>query len=819
MLTNYLKFAFRTFWRNRFYTVLNIMGLATGIAVSIIILLYLQNDLAYDQHHEKHRQIYRLASNFETQDASVSMNAATSAKVLGPLLRESFPEIQSFVRFEGTGVLLINVPEEGNSQAYNEDHLLRSDSTVFEVFTHSFLAGNPGTALRQLNSIVLTEKLSKKYFGEQEALGKTLWIGEQKEPYTVTGVIENLPDNSHLKFDGLLSGFKTETFTNQEGQFNSEAIWNPDVYTYLLFPKGYKPEDFFAKLQPFYDKYIQPFGSQVNATLWFYLEPLADIHFYSKQDGDEPQGNIAYVYAFGSIGLAILLLACINYMNMATARSASRGKEVGMRKVLGSSRKALFFSFLGESLILSFVALIVALGLVELVLVATPFNQLIQKELSLDLLHNLVLLIGVLGITLIVGVLSGLYPALYLPSINAIKSLKGAFKSSSSGLVLRKTLVTLQFIISIAVVICTLVMQDQISFMRNKSLGFDKEHLLIVLIQDTLVARQIPVISHELQANSNILGTTVSYTIPGVDVRNTVFKVETDSSMDNRAFYVLNVGKDYINTMGIKLLAGRDFQEDITKDTGGKSFIVNETAAKALGWYQPAQRDANIEDALDKEMMFFKGETPGHVVGIVQDFNISSLHNAVEPTVLVPINENRSSYFYARLKGENLPQTIDYIREKWTAYDPNHPFEYAFLDQKFNEQYQADERQSALISILSGICLMISLLGVLGLSAYTAEQRTKEIGIRKVLGAKVSQIIYLLFSDVMYLVLIASVIAAPMAYFLMTYWLQDFAYRTEMNILLFVLAAVAALMIAFLTMSFHSLKTARRNPVDSLRNE
>ncbi len=819
MMKNYFRFAFRTLWKDRFYAVLNIIGLAIGMAVSIIILLYLQSDLTYDRHHKKHEQVYRLVSNFKTQDGSISVNAATSARELAPLLQEDFPEVQAFTRFEGTGTMLVNVPEEGSSQPYNEEHLLRTDSTVFEVFTYPLLAGNPATALRQQNSIVLTKKLAEKYFGEQEALGKTLWIGEQKVPYTVSGVMENLPDNSHLKFDALLSGLKTRDRFNQNGEFNSEAIWNPNVYTYLLFPEGYQPENFFAKLPPFYDKYIKPFGDQVNATLWFYLEPLADIHFYSKQDEDEPQGNIAYVYAFGSIGLAILLLACINYMNMATARSGSRGKEVGMRKVLGSSRKALFFSFLGESLVLTCIALVVALGLVEIVLTATPFNQLIQKNLSLDLLHNPVLLAGTLGITLFMGVVSGLYPALYLPSIHTIQSLKGAFKSSASGRVLRKTLVTLQFTISITVVICTLLMQDQISFMRNKELGFDKEHLMLVLIQDTLVERQLPVISNELQANSNILGTTVSYNVPGINVDNMVLKVELDSAMSNRAFNIVNVGKDYIKTMGIKLLAGRDFPERLTGEENGRDFIINETAAKALGWYQPAQKDAKLEDALDKEMMFFRGEVPGHVIGIVQDFNISSLHNTVEPTVLIPHGETSGTYFYARLKGENLPQTVEYIRKKWAAYDPNHPFEYSFLDQKFNEQYQADERQSTLISILSGICLMISLLGVLGLSAYTAEQRTKEIGVRKVLGAKVSQIIYLLFSDVMYLVLIAAVIATPIAYLLMTYWRQDFAYRTEMNVLLFLLAAIAALLIAFLTMSFHSLKTARRNPVDSLRSE
>ena len=818
MIASYLKFALRTFWRDRFYTLLNTVGLATGMAVSIIILLYLQNDLTYDRHHEKHEQIYRLVYNAQAEGMGIDIHPANSARSLGPMLQKDFPEVLSFVRFEGTGLTLVNVPNAEGATPYNE-HLMLTDSTVFSIFTHPFLAGDPKTALREKNSIVLTTTLAQKYFGEQEALGKTLWLGEKKEPYSVTGVIDDLPDNSHLKFDGLLSGLEEGVLPGQDGGFNSEILWNGDVYTYLLFPEEYQPADFFAKLPPFYEQYLKPFGEQVNGTLWFDLEPLTDIHFYSQQDQDEPQGNIAYLYAFGGIGLAILLLACINYMNMATARSGSRGKEVGMRKVLGSSRSTLFFSFLGESLILSFVALVLALGIVEIVLVATPFNQLIQKELSLDLLHNPVLFSGVLSITVFMGVLSGVYPALYLPSLHTIQSLKGTFQSSVAGLRLRKTLVTLQFVISIAVVLCTFLMQDQIAFMRNTELGFDKEHLLLVSIQDTLVERQLPAIRNELEANSYVRGTTVSYHVPGAEVGNNVFVAETDSAMTNSGFRVLGVGKDYLATMGIKLLAGRDFYGDIAKDTGGKSFIVNETAAKAMGWYQPDDSASTLEQALNKKLMFFSAQAPGHVVGVVQDFNVSSLHNAVEPTVLVPLGEGIGSYLYLRLRGENLPQTLDYLRKQWAVYDPNHPFEYAFLDQKFNEQYQADERQSALISILSGICLMISLLGVLGLSAYTAEQRTKEIGIRKVVGAKVSQIIYLLFSDVMYLVLIASVIATPMAYVLVRYWKQDFAYRAEINVLLFVLVAVAALLIAFLTMSFHSLKTARRNPVDSLRNE
>ncbi|WP_277480735.1 FtsX-like permease family protein [Catalinimonas alkaloidigena] len=816
MLRTYFKFATRTFWKDRFYTLLNIIGLAIGIAVSIIILLYLQNDLTYDQHHDKHAQIYRLVTN--VKGPGVEFHSASAAREMAPMLSEVYPELLSFVRFQGMDRTLVSVAGQGEESMYNEEDWAHADSTVFNVFTHPFLEGNPDNALKEKNSIVLTEKLAKKYFGDEEALGKSLLLYEAKENFTVTGVIEDLPDNSHLKFDALVSYIEVREHAMRDGEFVSEAIWNPDVYTYLLFPKGYNTTDFFEKLPPFHDKYIKPFGDQVSSELWFYLEPLADIHFHSEQEDDQPQGNYAYIYAFGGIGLFILLLACINYMNMATARSGNRVKEIGMRKVLGSSRKALIYSFLGESVLLSVLALLIALGIVAIILYATPFNNLIEKDLTLNLLENGLLFSGAIGIALLMGILSGLYPAFYLPSLSAVQSLKGAFKSSASGIALRKSLVILQFTISIAVVICTLLMQDQIRYVRNLELGFNREHLLLVPIQDTLVQKQLPYIKNELEQYDGVIATTVSYNIPGLNVGGQVFQVEIDSSLTTQAFNTFYVGEDYLKTMDIPILAGRDFNEGFAGDKDGKSFIINETAARELGWYKAGQEGAKLEDALSGRLMFFHGEELGNVVGIVQDFNVSSLHNAIEPTIIIPARRE-GGILYARLKGENLPETMDHIQDKWSVYDPNHPFEYLFLDESFDELYRADERQSTLISVLSGICLLISLLGILGLSAFTAEQRTKEIGVRKVMGASIPHIVFLLFKDVMILVIFASILAAPIAYYLIERWLQDFAYRTDINILLFILAALAALLIAFITMSFHSLKTARLNPVISLRYE
>ncbi len=815
MFRTYLKFATRTFRKDKFYTLLNIIGLATGIAVSIIILLYLQNDLTYDRHHTRHDQVYRLVTNMT--GPGVEFHSSGAAREVAPLLANDYPEVLAYARFEELNRTLVNVV--GASEAlYNEEDWFRADSTVFKVFTHPFLAGDPATALREKNSVVLTAALARKYFGELEALGQTLLLGEAQENHTVTGVIADLPDNAHLKFAALVSTIEPREWATRDGTFNSEAIWNPDVYTYLLFPQNYTADGFLTKITPFFDKYVKPFGDQVGGEFWFYLEPLADVHFYSQQEGDEARGNVAYLYAFGGIGLFILLLACINYMNMATARSGNRAKEIGMRKVLGSSRRALVLSFLGESVLLALLALVIALALVAVVLYATPFNELVEKELSLNLLGNPLLLGGALGITLLMGLVSGLYPAFYLPSLSAVKSLKGSFRSSASGIVLRKSLVVAQFTISIAVVVCTLLMRDQIGYVRSQELGFDREHLLLIPLPDTLVRNQLPVIRTELERYEGVLSTTSAWNTPGLDIGNSVFRVEVDSALTMQEFQSLAVGENYLATMGMILLAGRDFREGFAGDTDGQSFIINETAARRLGWYVPEREGATIDDALNGRMKFFHGEELGRIVGVVQDFNVSSLHNPIEPTIIIP-NTNGGDTFYARLRGENLPETMNLIRERWADYDPNHPFEYEFLDESFDELYRADERQSALISVLAGICLLISLLGILGLSAFTAEQRTKEIGVRKVLGASVPHLVFLLFKDVMGLVVVASLLAAPIAYFLIDRWLQAFAYRTDINALLFGLAGAAALLVAFVTMSFHSIKTARLNPVESLRYE
>ncbi|MGC3943108.1 MAG: hypothetical protein QM762_00990 [Chryseolinea sp.] len=622
-------------------------------------------------------------------------------------------------------------------------------------------------------------------------------------------IIEDLPENTHLKFDFLLSRLIDREWVMDKGQLKSEAFWNPDVYTYLLFPEGYDTKDFYAKFPAIYTKYFKQFGDQVGGKYTPILENLADIHFYSDLSGDEPQGNLSYLFAFTGIGLFIILLACINYMNLSTAKAVNRASEIAMKKTLGSGKGALRLAFLSESIFLAFMSLILAIGLVIFVLKGTSFNELIGKNLSPNFTGNPVLLLGSIGITLMIGIISGLYPAFYLPSVPTIQALKGAFKNRKSSHQLRRVLITLQFAISIFVVACTLLMKQQINYVRNMELGFSGENTLVLPIQDTLVERQISGIKSEFLQHSGITAATTSYSVPGHNVNGgPVMWAEGASGMQQQQFTMMAVGEDFLSTMGIEILHGRDFQKGPKTDTD-QIFIVNEAAAKLMGWK---------DDAVGKKVKWFHSEKDGQVIAVVKDFNFNSLHNAIEPLLIIKA-DNPGGYLFLKVKGENLTETMDYVKTQWAKYDPNHPYEYFFLDDRFNEQYKEDETQNTLLSNLSYVCIFISLLGLLGLSAFTASQRTKEIGVRKVHGATIPQIIMLLYRDVMVLILVASVLIVPLSYWLMSKWMGNFAYKTDINFLLFAVVALFALLFSFLTVAFHSLNAARTNPADALKYE
>ena len=807
MLRTHLKFSSRVFLKDKFFSVLNIAGLALGIAVSIILLLILQNDLSYDRHHVNHERIYRLSGHL--QATGIDIRLARVARELGPILQEEFPEVQSVVRANSWDRVLITYQDkEGNEKAFYEEDVVRSDSNFFDIFTHEFISGDAQTSLVDLNTLVITASAAKKYFGDEPALDKPLLIGT--DHYTVTGVIADPPANSHLKFDFLLSQLPARSWAQEEGGgIKSEAFWNPDVFVYILFPENYNTADFYAKFPAIFNKYFKSFGDKVGGKYTPILEPLADIHFHSDLQADEPQGNIAYLYAFTGIGIFIIILACINYMNLSTAKSVNRAAEIAMKKTLGSERRSLILSFLGESVLLSMISLVLAIIIVFLVLEATSFNQLIEKDLSADFLTDRFLLPGSIVIALLIGLISGVYPAFYLTSIPLLKALKGSFKNTTGSHILRKALITVQFAISIFVVVCTLLMKDQIDFVRNRELGFDKTNILILPIQDTLVQRQLSGIKHEFLQNPNIPGATTSYNVMGMNVGgNTVMWAESETGMKQQSFTLMFVGEEYLKTMDIPLVSGRDFRPGPKADIEDV-FIANEAAVKLMGWG---------DDPVGKKVKFFHAERDGQIIGVVKDFHFSSLHNPVEPLLILKAKEE-GGFLHLKVRGENLPATVKFIEEKWSQFDPNHPYEPFFLDERFNEQYRADEIQNRLLTGLAGVCIFISLLGLLGLSAFAAAQRTKEIGIRKVHGASVPNIIFLLYRDVMYLILLAAVVIMPLAYYLIDGWLENFAYRAPVNYPLFGLVAVLALVFAFVTIAFHSLKTARTNPVDSLKYE
>jgi putative ABC transport system permease protein len=805
-MLHHIKFAIRVFLKDRFFSTLNILGLALGIAVSIVLLLILKNDLTYDRHHEHYARIYRLGAH--EVGTGVDFWTSRAARELGPVLQEELPEVLGVVRANPWSRTLIKYIDEGVEKSWYEEDVVRTDSNFFHLFTHKFTAGDMQTSLKDPYTVVLSESVARKYFGDEDPLNKEIMV--ETEPYKVTGVIEDLPENSHLKFDLLLSNLiDRRGWTIEDGMVKSEAFWNPDVFTYILFPASYDPQTFIDKFPAIYDKYFKSFGDKVGGQYTPILERLDRIHFHSTLDGDEPHGNLAYLYAFTAIGLFIIILASINYMNLCTARAVNRAGEIAMRKAMGAGKARLVGSFLSESVVLSLAAMLLALAMVYLLLNVTPFNDLIEKSLKLDLLNNPMLVTGIVVVTLMIGVLSGLYPAFYLPAIPTIKALKGAYKNQKGSLFLRRTLTAFQFAISIFVVVCTFFMRQQIDYVRSKDLGFDKENVVMLSIQDTVVENSVDAIRNELIQNPKITSVTTSYNIPGFNTDGAgVLWAEGDNGMKQQEFALMFVGDDYLKTMGMTLLAGRDFQPG--RADADRAFIANEAAMKLMGW--------NIDNAVGKKMRFFHDtDETKQVIGVVKDFNWNSLHNKIEPLVIVRAG-GEGGFVQIRVNGD-LPETLEYIRNVWTKYDTTHPYEYLFLDQEFNKQYKADEVQHKLLSWLSYICIFVSLLGLLGLSAFNAAQRTKEIGIRKVHGAAVPHIIYLLYRDVMYLVLIAAVLVVPVALYAVNDWMGNFAYKTEVNYLLFGLVTILALAASFLTVAFHSLRAARANPIESLKYE
>ncbi|MGC4023002.1 MAG: ABC transporter permease [Cyclobacteriaceae bacterium] len=802
MYRNYLIITWRNLLKKKGYSTINISGLALGIACCLLIFMYVNYERSFDTYHKNGDRIYRVIHGSKDETKSTENYWVWGNAPIAQALHDNFPEIDKVVQFSGRADILL----ANGDKSYQEEGIFFMDSTVFDVFSWKLIKGNPKTALATPYSIVLTESTAKKYFGDEDPLGKQLKGSESAGrayggEYLVTGVMEDVPENSHFRFNALLS---LSTF--RKSRPDIFTAWGyVDFYTYFLVNDQFNRASFEAKIPEFLARQMKNPESKYNIV----IEPLKEMYLGTvcqRQPGET--GSITNLYVFSVIGVFVLFIAIINFMNLSTARAMERGKEVGIRKSIGAERRNLVWQFLGESFIIVSISMLFAIMISKLALPA--MNNITGRTMNLDY-YITPQFVGLLfTATVFIGVIAGSYPAFVLSSYKPAVVLKGASKSGKSGVTLRQGLVILQFGISIALIAGTMIVTFQMNHILNKDMGFDKEQMLILDYNyDEKVNRAREVLKTQLEANPSISSVAFSRSVPGSYFPNAYTEVVTaDGAMKGMAQPIFQVGIDFINHYGLKLVAGRSYSRDHPSDTIG-GIVMNEAAAKQYGYANPA-------DIIGKKYKQWGRE--GEVIGVVKDFNYISLHRAIEPLTL-PYEPFASRYVSIKVKSQDMPKTIEEVHKVWTQLAPHRPFLYSFLDTDFDKQYQKDFKFKTLFSTFSSLAIFIACLGLLGLATYTTEIRTKEIGIRKVLGANVSSIVTLLTRDFLVLVIIAMVIATPVAWYSMNQWLEGFAYRVEIQFWVFLLAGFFAIAVAAITISFQTLKTAMTNPVNSLRSE
>lgn len=807
MLKNYLKIAYRNLLKKKVYSFINIVGLGVGIACCVLIFMFVQDELSYDGYHEKGDRIYRVTHGSRSPEGVTEGAEAKPFWVwgnapVGPALLLDFPEVEKVVQFSGRADILFTAGET----IQQEDGVFFMDSTVFDVFSWELIEGDPKTALVAPYTVVLTESTAKKYFGDGPALGQTLKGGEAagrsiQGEYTVTGIMKDVPANSHFKFNALLS---MATFRRSNPEIFEQ--WGyVDTYTYFLVNDQFDRASFEAQIPDFIARRNGDNG--YNYTIA--IEPLQDMYLKTtaeRQPGET--GSLSNIYVFSIIGFFILIIAMINFMNLSTARSMERAKEVGIRKSIGADRISLIFQFLGESLLIVGMASVVGFILVSAAL--PMMNDLTGKSFHLGQFLNFQTVPTFIVIMLGIGLLAGFYPALVLSGFQPVMILKGINKSDARGVNLRKGLVVFQFSLSIALIAGTIIVYFQMGHLLDKDMGFDKERMLVLdYSYDDKVNFVSSALKSELESNPDILSVAFSRSVPGSYFPNAYTTIQNaEGEMFGQAQPVFQVGLDFINHFDLELVAGRSYSRDFPSDSTS-ALVINEAAARQYGFANPA-------DAVGKK--FEQWGRAGEVIGVVKDFNYISLHRAVEPLTL-PFEAYASRYMSLKIGGNDIPKTIASIEKTWKELAPHRPFIYSFLDEDFNKQYQADFRFRKIFTTFSFLAILIASLGLLGLATYTAGQRTKEIGIRKVMGADVSSIVGLLSKDFIKLVLVALVVATPLSWYAMNKWLEGFAYREPIQWWVFLIAGILAIVAAMVTISFQSIKAALVNPVESLRSE
>jgi putative ABC transport system permease protein len=809
MIKNYLKIAYRNLVKYKFISFINIFGLTVGLACCMLILTYILNELSYDKYQPNADRVYRVTRTFlNAETKAVSLTLSTISPPFAPLLKNDFGEIEDITRTISNGT----TPMKYEEKMFNEDNVMFADDHFFNFFKADVVKGDPKRALADPYTLMMTEEIAKKYFGNDEPMNKMIRInmGDYFD-FKVTGVYKTFPANTHFHPDIVLS-FNTLNDTLIYGAENLRTNWgNNSFFTYIRLPGHYDPKKLEKQFPAFVDKHMADQYTTIKPSQGTYLglQKLTDIHLRSHTDYEaEENGDIKRVYIFSAIALFILLIACINYMNLSTSRSTLRAKEIGIRKVAGAERKEIVFQFLSESILVSYISLLLAIGLTWL---ALPWlNKVSGQNLTIDILLKWQIIVPLLLIPFLVGIISGIYPALFMSSFQPIKVLKG-FLKVGGGISFRKALVTLQFAISIILIIATGIVFWQMRYMQNKILGFDKEHIVTVPYA-TQLNDKYEAFRNELLTNSNIKNVGRSSRIPTgrlLDAMGARMESADTLAPVNVDIKFVSADHDFISTYGIKVLAGRGFSRDYGMDTS--AFLINEAAAKILGF-------KNYADAVGKN--FGYGNRRGKLIGIFNDFHFESLHQKITPLVLlVPRGAGSYGRISIKISGSNIPAALDRIESTWKNFLPDTPYQYAFLDENFSRLYEAEQRQKTILIIFASLAIFIACLGLFGLSAFAIMQRLKEIGIRKVLGADTSTIVALLSKDFLKLVAFAAIPAFVVSWYFMNKWLEDFAYRISMPWWMFLTAGILAAVIALITISFQAIKAALTNPVKSLRTE
>jgi putative ABC transport system permease protein len=810
MLSDFLSAVWRSATRERAYAVINLVGLAAGFACCVALALFLRGELTYDRHFENHSRIYRVAGEFSS--ATSSMLGVSQPRAMAPILAEDYPEVEAYVRFTDAS-LQDGLRLRHGDRVLNWRRAYFTDASVFKVFQHQVLAGDPATALVGESSVAISHTLAKAYFGDANPIGQILTT-DANQPWKVTLVFEDLPRNTHLRYDALFSD-KIPLLRDAADQPSRrrQLLGGYSAYTYLLMRPGFGPHEWDRINKDFMKRNVEG-NAPPGFKLRFWLQPLSGIHYGEAIAGDQPLGNRAYLYGCVTVALLLLIVACINYTNLATARALKRARSVAIRKILGASRGRLLLEFLVESVLYSLAAVALGLSLAEVALTLTPLGELLG-QVHLNLSSDPQLLGGALLMALLMGLAAGAYPAIYLSAWMPIAAFSNRGGGAASGARLREGLVLLQFVMAVGVVGATLVMAAQMRYVANTPLGFQRDNLMTVTIRGAERFDRVPTLAQELKRNQDILSVTQARVPPGARFTGGafVFAENAKGEMQSGNGDILEVGADFLKTMGIELAEGQDFPADAA-GRAGQTFLVNEAFARARGW----------KSAIGRRVQ------EGRVIGVVRDFHMQSLRNPISPLALTMLSDERKRepearwpflqrFILIRVSGKHFPATMRYIDSVMTRFDPGNPFEYTLLDDSLADMYGTERRMLALIAVFATLCTGVACLGLFGLTSFATQRRAREIAIRKVMGSSPWQVVWLLSRRVLLLIGIGGVIATAAAWLVMNEWLAGFAYRVSINPLLLMLSVLLAASVALGTVALQSLRTARADPADTLRHE